>query len=761
MNNEIYGLMATNARINIPLIGIHAQATITGRLAKTTLSQRFRNPAKKPIEAVYAFPLPEAATLTGFEIERDGKRFVGKVKEKEAAFAEYSKSIEKGDGAYLLDQERDNLFRLSVGNLPPNGEVTVSISYVHLLDHDRDALSYVLPTAIAERYVPAHQEWEPDGRPTDAVVNPPRAASVPYGIKIDLEIRHPNGLKTVSCNRPIQLDFASDPVHVSLSSEKELPNGDIVFSIVPKTPATPTAVQVTTPALGSFLHIDWPTQPARNGATASHYLFLIDCSGSMMGERIAQAKRAVAACIAALEPQDHFAICRFGSQFEALFGFVPVTDANLEQARRQIVGIDADLGGTEMGGALANAYDLFAAIHAREEPGKLIMITDGEVSNEAEIFNLVTSRREAANLFVAAIGEAPNDHLGKGCARAGNGECIFIRPGEPIEQKMIALFDATRNLSIDNLQIKLPEGWEFATASVRPYSGQTVSLFARSATPAGLKKLAIHWELAGKAQKASLNVLSLESADSALPQLWAKERIRAIEDGSEPFHGSGQQRTAIPQLKNTLQLALDFGIASQQASFILHEVRKTKTDSGTMEIVLVPGLATRDEMLQDREQCCASFSPRQMSMPSSKNVNRRMSQHAVNFNLCLAEAYDVPASRYPIADPVFAILALQKARGGFDWKAVAICGMDEQKIKKAWAKAAPQMPATCSWDEETFLATALVLAWLEHYHADRRAEWEPLLRKTLGAYQACQAADGTIPVVVGKLPFATWLKKWL
>ena len=83
-----------------------------------------------PIEATYVFPLDEGAAVCGFEAVIDGTLVVGEVKEREEAFRMYDDAIERGDGAFLLDEERPDVFQASIGNLPPGKEVLVKLTYV-------------------------------------------------------------------------------------------------------------------------------------------------------------------------------------------------------------------------------------------------------------------------------------------------------------------------------------------------------------------------------------------------------------------------------------------------------------------------------------------------------------------------------------------------------------------------------------------------------------------------------------------------------
>ena len=113
-------------------------------------------------------------------------------------------------------------------------------------------------------------------------------------------------------------------------------------------------------------------------------LFLVDCSGSMQGDSIDQARRAVELCLRALLPRDRFLVGRFGNTFE-LLSAKPLTCSkrNLEATLKKVHAMQADLGGTDILPAL---QEIAKGITGRAD---LILITDGQVSNEDAVLRFV------------------------------------------------------------------------------------------------------------------------------------------------------------------------------------------------------------------------------------------------------------------------------------------------------------------------------------------------------------------------------------
>src|SRR5688572_9429226 len=209
--------LITAARTPVPLTGVTVDAAITALCARVTVAQRYVNHEASPIEAVYLFPLEEGAAVCAFEAVVDGTLVVGEVKEREEAFRLYDEAMERGDGGFLLDEERPDVFRASIGNLPPGKEVLVRLTYVAELDVQGRSLRFIVPTTIAPRYAPA-EDQRGVGQPDAETLNPPRRWSVPYGLTLTVRLQMDGQLaKIESPSHPISMAMDAGGAIVSLS----------------------------------------------------------------------------------------------------------------------------------------------------------------------------------------------------------------------------------------------------------------------------------------------------------------------------------------------------------------------------------------------------------------------------------------------------------------------------------------------------------------------------------------------------------------
>ncbi|MEN9262275.1 MAG: VIT domain-containing protein, partial [Thermostichus sp. HHBFW_bins_43] len=215
----------------IPLRGVDFKVTIRDVGAWVTVAQHFQNVEEQPIEAVYSFPLPEGAAICGFEVRLGERVITGRVEEKETAFAQYDEAIQEGHGAYLVDEDRPNIFTISVGNLLPQQSVVVQIAYVQELDTLPDGGRFVIPTTISPRYVP--QEQLQTASASELLhINPPRVlGSLPYGLTIQVDLAASSPIRSVeSPSHPIRCLLNGDQATVELVGENIQLDQDFVLS---------------------------------------------------------------------------------------------------------------------------------------------------------------------------------------------------------------------------------------------------------------------------------------------------------------------------------------------------------------------------------------------------------------------------------------------------------------------------------------------------------------------------------------------------
>src|SRR5688572_20016894 len=119
MSDRFCELRTANPTDRITLHGVRVNAHLVGMSARTVLEQLFVNEENNAVEAVYTFPMPDDGAVCAFEVVVGDRVLTGTVEEREQAIEAYEKAINQGNGAFLLEQERADIFTVRVGNLLP------------------------------------------------------------------------------------------------------------------------------------------------------------------------------------------------------------------------------------------------------------------------------------------------------------------------------------------------------------------------------------------------------------------------------------------------------------------------------------------------------------------------------------------------------------------------------------------------------------------------------------------------------------------
>ena len=470
------GLFASGR--SVPLEGVRIDATLSGACVEVTLTQRYRNCELVPVEAVYVFPIDEGAAVCGLAAKVGDKIVRGKVEERERAFEIYDDAMMDGHGAFLLEQERPNVFTASVGNLRPSESVELQIRYVTLARREGEGLRFAIPTSVSPRYVP-HTGPEV-GQPDGERVNPETWPAVPYGLELAVDIDAGAALRRVeSPSHPIRTTLRERGATVELSQEQVALDRDFVLLVETAEPHRPFALVAREADGRRVAMLGFMPELATDASRGHEVLFLLDCSGSMQGESIDQAKRALLLCIRALGEHDTFDVLRFGSTYDAMWKAPRrFDDRSLDEATTYVRGIEADLGGTEILGALAA---LLERPRDPERPRRILLLTDGQVSNEQEVIALAREHADHATVFSFGIGAGASEHLVRGVARASRGASEMIFPGERIEPKVMRMFDRVRTPELGEVRMD----WKGLSVEQAPlripplFAGDTLTLFAR------------------------------------------------------------------------------------------------------------------------------------------------------------------------------------------------------------------------------------------------------------------------------------------
>ncbi len=454
----------------VALSDVAVMATLTDLLCEVSIAQTYRNIEQQNIEAVYTFPLPIDAVLLDVEVQLGERVLRGHVVEKHAAEERYEDALSSGDSAVMLELLEPGRYTMNVGNLLPGETAKITIRYSQLYRWAGDRLRVFVPTTIAPRYgVPQHLPHQ----------QPESSLHVENDFALELHVRGTLREAQFTCpSHAVRLTSGDDTTIIALREPRAVMDRDFVLQIKAPRAARSFALCGTdgegSAVLASF-------QPFFTGLRQPRPLSLglvIDCSGSMQGESMAQARRALSDILGLLEPHDRVNIVAFGSSVRSLFEQMsPCSGHALAEARRFVAELDANMGGTEVGQALERV----ARIMGQEGGGDVFLVTDGQVESWPEV--IVQSQSTGHRFFTVGVGSAVAEAFVRELAARTGGACELVSPNEAMSERIVRHFERMRAPRATRVEVRWPAGAMDVTPTTfeSVFEGDTLILGARFA----------------------------------------------------------------------------------------------------------------------------------------------------------------------------------------------------------------------------------------------------------------------------------------
>ena len=404
----------------------------------------FRSDEERPLEVIYSFPLPRDAALRAFRITGDGFEAHSELKQTEEAVRAYEKGIADGSLSVLARQYGDGLVNLTVGNVRPQETVTVYLEILAGVEARDDGFRFRFPFTLAPAYhskmraaaVGAEGEMELPADEFGDLILPRfrQDASSLHEVGFELSLLHQLPVDEIgSPSHSIKVkQNTTGSTRVALAREKDVPNRDLVLDVRFKESKAQVLAGPSGDGKRSFATVVPSTLFGQNTGSPRRIVMLLDRSGSMQGEPITQARKAIEACLATLTEEDSFGLMVFDNSVEAMHSaLVLATREQRERARTFLNHTDAR-GGTE----LAEGVHQAAGVLGGE--GDILIITDGQVFGTEKI--LAEARATGIRISCLGIGSASQDRFLSLLARETGGVSRFVTARERVDLSAVDLF---------------------------------------------------------------------------------------------------------------------------------------------------------------------------------------------------------------------------------------------------------------------------------------------------------------------------------
>ncbi len=414
--------------------------------ARLVVQHVFRSEEEQALEVIYSFPLPRDAALRSFRITGEGFEAHSDLKETEAAVASYEKGVAEGALSALARQHGDGVVNLTVGNIRPKETIIVHLEILCGVELRDDGYRFRFPFTLAPGYhsrakvavtAPGEGEMElPADEFGDVMLPPFRAdASSLHQVGFELSIMGDLALDEIgSPSHALRVRQDNDcSARVALAAEKDVPNRDLVLDSRFKSVQSHVLAGRTQDGKGHFAAIVPSSAFGASSEAPRRVVILLDRSGSMQGDPLSQARKAIEACLGALSETDLFGLVAFDTDLETFQpALVHGTREARDKAHKFLMQVEAR-GGTE----LARGF-LAAAKLLKGGGGDILILTDGQVSCTESI--LADARSAGVRLHCLGIGSASQDRFLALLARETGGVSRFVTPRERIDLSAVDLF---------------------------------------------------------------------------------------------------------------------------------------------------------------------------------------------------------------------------------------------------------------------------------------------------------------------------------
>ncbi|MGQ9586576.1 MAG: VIT domain-containing protein [Anaerolineae bacterium] len=595
------------------------QVTIQDQVATTHVDQVFLNQNPFEVEGTYIFPLPEDAAISRFTMWVDGQQIEGQLLPRDKARHIYEEIVRRQRDPALLEYVGRDAFQASIFPIPPGGERRVEIEYTEVLGLEAGLVRYVYPLNT-ERFsarpieeVAVQVDVRSSRDPIKAVYSGSHDVAVARESDYHVRVGYEDGNVLPDKDFHLYYGLSGEDFGLNLLSYRE-PGED-----------------------GFFLLLVAPDVQAEAGPrVAKDVLCVLDVSGSMRGEKLAQAKEALRFVLSNLYDEDRFNVIAFSTGAQGFARSLQPASAR-DDARRWVDELHA-AGGTNIHRALLEAM----AQADPERPTILIFLTDGlateGVTDTQRIIQEVARQApESVRLFGFGVGYDVNTVLLDTLAQQHRGASAYVRPGQNIEEEVSAFYAkvstpllADLRLSFGDMQVE--DTYPYPLPDL--FAGTQLVVVGRY-RQGGPVAVTLEGEINGEARRFVYEDLHLrqEGGEAFIPRLWATRKIGYLL-AQIRLHGESREL-----VEEVVELSVRYGIITPYTSFLVEEPH------------LALGAGGREELVQREMQSLATAAPQ---VSGEAAVAKSMAQDALRAAERAPEPAGVPEVRL-VGDRTFVL----------------------------------------------------------------------------------------------------------
>lgn len=526
------------------------QITIEDQVATTHIEQLFVNPNDWMLEGTYLFPLPAGAAVNELTMWVDGQAIDAKILQASEARDIYNQIVRQMRDPALLEYVGQDAIQANVFPIPAQGERLVEIEYSQVLSADNGLIHYTYPQS-GDLYTHAPLENQ----------------SIRVQIESRQEIRaiySPSHAVAIERDGPFRAVAGYEETRVRPSQDFEL-----YYAVSPDEIGLNVLSYKEPGEDGFFLLLVAPTvEVDPDEIVARDVILVLDTSGSMEGQKLAQAKEAAHYIVDHLNARDRFNIVAFSTGVRS---YAPrlVAAEDAAGAHTFVDGLEA-LGGTNISLALLEALQQADG----DRPLTVLFLTDGlategTVETPLLLQTIQDAAPSSARIFSFGVGHDVDTQLLGALSENHRGTTTYVRPEQTIDEAVSSFYAKVSTPVLANVSLDVD-----GVTVEQTYPVELTDLFAGT-----------QMVVAGRYRQGGPATITLSGDVNGEPQAFVYEDVTFRESGGEAFIPRLWATRAIGHLlqqirlhgenselvQSIVDLSIRYGVITPYTSFLIEE----------------------------------------------------------------------------------------------------------------------------------------------------------------------------------------------
>jgi len=568
---------------------LHITANVNNGYAITSVEEKLTNPHNTATDDEFGFLIPEDAFISGFSLIIDGVEYEADVLPKKEADERFEAAVSEGRTAGVLKTKKENIFSYFL-SFEPHQSIIVRLTYEQPVKKTLGEYEYAL--SLRETDV-AHNVTDLSVNITVTSVNRIVSLETPgfegAGTKYisSTEARVNYGAKALP-DRDLRIVFTTDSTSLS---------GEMLFY--------ETGVQ------GYFMHIFSPSvEDLGTAALDKEIIFVIDKSGSMSGDKIAQVQRVFAGIIADLPPGDYFNVIFFDSDVMVFRDMLMEANTETKADAANFVNALGAGGGTNINEALLTALGMFEP--DLERVPIIVFLTDGEPTEGVKSTYVIRDNVKAANeagasifTIVFGIEDEENYDFLRALSLENSGVAEQLYHGNNAETEMNTFYNTISTPLITDMDFAYPRASDIVNTGYDTlFAGSDAIILARYQAGTGNIDSSIDAITRTGSRSFDKTFPVIPGSDNSFVQkLWAHTKIRELMDRMVV---EGETDELVSEITD---LSLEFGFVTPYTSLfvevpVIDKISEATTEPGTLAEPVE--MATATQAYEDEDATVAA-----------------------------------------------------------------------------------------------------------------------------------------------------------